>query len=113
MQIQVVILSQHSIFAEGIANRLRQYPKDVAVNFVDPQDDVYMDEIKSIQPSAVILDAAAPANPQCCLLCELLMALTWVTIIRLDIAKDDAQIIQSRQQEMAEVLDILRAIKQS
>ena len=113
MQIQVVILSQHSIFAEGIANRLRQYPREVVVHFIDPQDTDYLDEIKSIQPSAVILDAAAPTNAQCCLLCELLLAIPAVTIVRLEAEKEDVQIVQSRQQEMAKVLDILRVIKQS
>lgn len=111
--IRVVILSKRSIFAEGVASRLRQYPQEVNVSFVDPQGENYLEEIEAIHPDAVLIDAAAPTNAQCCLLCELLIVLPEVTIIRLDTEKNDVQVVRSSKQEMVAILDILSTLKQS
>jgi DNA-binding NarL/FixJ family response regulator len=65
---RIAILSGHSLFAEGIASRLRQYPQQVDVCFVDPQQLDYVEQLTEIQPAAVIIDAQDSRTTQCCLL---------------------------------------------
>jgi DNA-binding NarL/FixJ family response regulator len=113
MQNRIVILSGHSLFAEGVASRLRQYPQRVDVRFVDPQQLDYVDQITNIQPSAVIVDAADTYTTQCCVLCDLLSALENVTIVRLEAQQKDIRIITSVRQQFAEVRDILDILDQS
>ena len=96
MQMPFVILSNHSLFAEGVASRLREYPQRVDVSFVDPQQPDYVEQIKVIRPAAILVDAADTDNTQCCLLCDLLMSFSNVTIIRLAAQRKDIQIITSR-----------------
>ncbi len=110
---RLIILSNHSLFAEGVASRLRQYPERVDVRFVDPQQADYLEQIKEIRPSAVIVDAADTDRTQCCLLCDLLMALVNVTLIRLEVQHKDIQIVTSSQYPLTEVRDILDIIEQS
>ena len=109
---RLIILSDHSLFAEGVASRLRQYPERVEIHFVDPQQADYLDQIKENRPCAVIIDAADADRSQCCLLCDLLMALTNVTIIRLEVQHKDIQIVTSSQHHLAEVVDILDIVEQ-
>ena len=113
MPSRIVILSNHSLFIEGIASRLRQYPERVDVRFVDPQQADYLEQIKAVQPSAVIIDAADTDSTQCCLLCDLLMALANVTIIRLKLQNQDIQVVTSSQHPLTEARDIIDIVERS
>ena len=110
---RLVILSNHTLFAEGIASRLRQYPERVETHFVNPQQADYLAQIKQICPSAVIIDAADTDSTQCCLLCDLLMALVNVTLIRIEVQSKDIQLISSSQHPLAEVRDIIDIVERS
>ncbi len=107
---RLIILSNHTLFAEGVASRLRQYPERVDVSFVDPQQADYLEQIKKKYPSAVIMDATDTDSSQCCLLCDLLSALENVTIVRLDVQQKDIRVITSMQHRFNEVRDILDII---
>ncbi|MBC8506033.1 MAG: hypothetical protein ISR58_16460 [Anaerolineales bacterium] len=39
MRQQVVILSDHSLFSEGVASRFGQFPERVSLEFVNRQDE--------------------------------------------------------------------------
>ena len=110
---RLIILSNHSLFAEGVASRLLQYPERVDFRFVDSQQADYLEQIKEIQPYAVIIDAADADSTQCCLLCALLMALVNITLIRLEVQHKDIQIVTSSQHPLVEVRDILDIVEQS
>lgn len=110
---RIVILSGHSLFAEGVASRLRQYPQRVDVCFVDPQQLDYVDQISVLRPSAVIIDAADTNATQRCVLCDLLSALENVTIVHLEVQQKDIRVITSVRQQFTEVRDILDIIEQS
>ena len=110
---RLVILSNHSLFAEGVASRLLQYPERVDFRFVDPQQADYLEQIQKIRPSAVILDAADTDSNQCCTICDLLMALVNVTIIRLEAQSKDIQIVTSSQYPLNEVRDIIDIVERS
>ncbi len=110
MSNRLIILSNHSLFTEGVASRLRQYPEHVDLRFVNPQQADYIEQISLIRPAAVIMDAADKDTTQCCVLCDLLTALEDVTIIRLDVQQKDIRVIKSMQKQFDEVRDILDII---
>jgi DNA-binding NarL/FixJ family response regulator len=107
---RIVILSSHSLFIEGVASRLRQYPQRVEVRFVDPQLPDYIEQIDGIRPSAVILDAADTQTTQCCLLCELLIATPNITVVRLMVDQKDVQVIASKRQCFEGVQDLIEIL---
>lgn len=113
MSKRIIILSGHSLLAEGIASRLRQYPQRADVRFVDPQQLDYVEQIAALQPSAIIIDAADTDTTQSCVLCDLLLTLENVTILRLEVQQKDIRVITSVQQQFDEVRDILDIIDQS
>ena len=102
MQQQVVILSDHSIFSQGVASRFSQYPERVQLHFVNPQDDDSFDRIAVIEPDAVILSASEADMKEQCTLCDLVSAFPSIRIIRLAVDQDPVQVITSQQTEINE-----------
>jgi DNA-binding NarL/FixJ family response regulator len=106
-RVSVVILSGHSLFAEGIASRLQQHIEQVDVVFVDPDQETYLDRLAEIQPSTVFIDALDEKTTQCCLLCELLIAFPEITLVRLTVDQEDVQFIASQKHCFEEVQDLI------
>ena len=107
MRQQVVILSDYSIFAEGVASRFEQFPERVALHFVHSKDEDSFDQIAAIQPDAVILSASEADMKEQCLLCDLISAFPSIRIIRLTVDQDPVQVITSKQSQIKEVRDLL------
>lgn len=109
----VVILSDHSLFIEGVTNRLRQYLHQVELKVVDPRQPDAMAQIIALQPSTVILDVTNPEITQLCSLTKLLLSLATVKVIRLDLRQDQIQIVTSEQRPAVEVRDLVEVIEPS
>ncbi len=107
MRQQVVILSDHSLFAQGVASRFAQYPERVHLHFVNPRDDDSYDQIAAIQPDAVILSSSEADMKENCLLCDLISTFPSIRIIRLAVDNDPVQVITSQQSQLNEVRDLL------
>jgi len=107
MRTHVVILSGHSLFAEGIASRLQQYAEQIDVVFVDPGQDEYLERVEKFQPSTVFIDAQDSKTNQCCLLCELLIEFPNITLVRLTVDQKDVQVIRSKKQQFDDVQDLV------
>ena len=113
MPSQVVILSKHSLFAQGVASRFEQYPDRVKFHFVDPQEHDYMERITELHPSAVVLNASEVDWKRRCLLCALLSAIQEITIIRLSVDALPVQVIRSQQSQLNEVRDLLDLLNET
>ncbi len=109
-QIHVVILSSHSLFAEGVANRLRQYLQQVELEIVDSQQPDVMTQLVTSQPSIVILDISDPGVIQRCSLSKLLLSVPDLKVIRLDLEHEQAQVVTSQQRPAALVRDLAQVI---
>ena len=107
MRTRVVILSGHSLFAEGIASRLQQYAEQVEVVFIDPGQDEYLERVDHLQPSTVFIDALDSKTNQCCMLCELLIEFPNITLVRLTVDQKDVQVISSKKQQFDDVQDLV------
>jgi DNA-binding NarL/FixJ family response regulator len=109
---RVVVISDRSLFAEGVASRLMQFRDRVDVRLVDPGDENYLEQVAKLQPTAVIIDARDVQVTQCCLLCDLLLSLPTITILRLSADHQDIQVVTSVQQQFDTVRDLMHIIAQ-
>jgi len=107
----IVILSSHSLFTDGVASRLREYPQRIDVRFVDPQQPDYVEQINAIQPAAIVIDAANEESPQCCPLCDLLVSFSNLTIFYLEAQQNDIQIVTSVRHSLNEIRDLIEIVE--
>ncbi len=107
---RVVILSGHSLFAEGIASRLRQHPEALDLHIVDPHVPGAIDQVAAAHPSAVIVDATDLEAEQLCPLSSLLVQLPALKVIRLDPQRNQIQVVTSAERIVTEVRDLLEVI---
>ncbi len=107
----IVILSSHLLFAESIANRLRQYLQQVALKIVDPRQPEAMAQIIAARPSIVILDVTDAEVNQFCSLSRLLLSLPGGKVIRLDPHQEQIQVVTSEQHPAVEVRDLIEVIE--
>ena len=113
MRRRVVILSGQSLFAEGVAHRLRQYLQGVEFEILDPRQPDVMARIAAFQPTTVILDSADSECSEFCSLSGLLFAFPKLKIICLDPQGDRARVVSSEQCPVANVRDLVDAIVRS
>jgi DNA-binding NarL/FixJ family response regulator len=107
---QVVILSGQTLFAEGIASRLQQFPQKVAVSILNPEGMQTLERISQAQPAAVIIEASEPRDDTLCSLCTLLTTIPGLKVIRLDPEHSDVQIITSTHLRAADVRDLVELL---
>jgi len=104
---RVIVFSGHTIYMEGVVNRLRQLPHSGEFHFIDAQYGDYIRKVTELQPSVVIIDAAAEGDSQSCLLCDLLNAFSALTIIRLKVQEKDVQVITSSPHALENAQDLI------
>ena len=106
----MVILSGKSLFAEGIASRLRQFPQRVDVSILDPLEGDPISRVGRDHPAAVIIDGSEPKTDTYCSLCELLFNNPGLKVIRLDPEQSVVQIVTSAQLKASDVRDLVELI---
>jgi acyl-CoA synthetase (AMP-forming)/AMP-acid ligase II len=113
VQTSVVILSGHSLFAEGVASRLRQHLQRVELKVVDPRQTDAMAQIVAARPSTVILDVFDPEATQIFSLSKLLLLFPALKVIRLDSQQQKIQVVTSEQRWVDEIGELIDMIEQS
>ncbi len=107
---RIVILSGQSLFAEGIASRLKEYPHEINVAVVDPDGPDCFELISAHKPSVIILDASDGITTALCPLNRLLALVPDLKVIHLDSQKEQVQVVTSEQHEAAGVDDLIRML---
>ena len=107
----VVILSGHTLFAEGVATRLGKQTDRVKVHVVDSSQESALEQVASVQPAAVILDATDPDATRNCPLNLLFQALPAVRAIRLDPESNQIQVVTSEQRQAADIAELIDVIQ--
>jgi DNA-binding NarL/FixJ family response regulator len=110
VQTRIVILSSRSLFTEGIASRLRQHAEQFEVHHVDSRQADALDQVVSVQPATVIIDASDEEVSQRCSIGAMVDALPSVKIIRLDPQQEHVQVVTSEQRQAGEVRDLIDLI---
>jgi DNA-binding NarL/FixJ family response regulator len=112
-QIRVVILSSRSIFAEGVASRLRQHLETQDVDVIDVRQQTALERILDDQPSTVILDVSDPEVATGDWLDPLLSALPRLQVVCLDPLQDRMQLVTSQQHPVGQVDELIDIIKKN
>jgi hypothetical protein len=90
-----IVFLSHSIFVEGVVNRLGQHHPYLEVHFIDPFQESYIDRILGIKPTMAVIDSEQGKGDKSCVLCNLLEAFPEITILRLKAQERDVQVISS------------------
>ena len=109
----IVILSDRSLFIEGVTNRLQQYLHQVTLKIIDPRQPDVMAQIIASQPSVVLLDGTDAKSAEFCSLSKLMTSLPVLKIIHLNLQQKNIQVITSEQHPAAEVRDLVGVIEQA
>jgi hypothetical protein len=107
---RVVILSGRSLFAEGIALRLRQSLAAADLRSVDAAAPDAVAQVVDAQPTTIIMDGTDPDVRCHAALGPLLSALPALRIICVDPEQDRMQVVTSEQRDADQVLDLLSVI---
>lgn len=110
MRTCVVILSGHSLFADGVASQLRRHVQELELEVVDVRQPDAMAQIIAARPSTVILDATDPEIARLHLLSKLPLALPELKVICLNSQQEQIQVITSEQLSADQVRDLLDVI---
>ncbi len=109
MKALVVVLSNRSLFAEGVASRLQNYPDRVEVKYLAPEQSDTLEQLKALQPSVVILDATEE-NILHCSLNAIFAELPTLKIVRLNSQREQVQIVTSERHSASVVHELLDII---
>ena len=107
MRRRVVILSGHSLFAEGVACRLRQHPQELELEVVDIRQPDALARILAVRPSAVILDITDSEVARLGLMSRLPLVLPELKIVCLNSQQEHIQVVTSEQIPVDQVRDLL------
>lgn len=110
-QTRVVILSGRSIFAEGVAARLRQNLLNDEIQVIDAQQPDAIQRLIAYRPRQVILEATDETVARHCPLESLLSALPDLRVIRLDPQQESIQVVTSQQHSIGHIRDLMDVIQ--
>jgi hypothetical protein len=108
-----VILSGHSLFAEGVASRLQTHLDRLDLQVVDINEEDVLSKVVSLKPATVILDAIDSETGDVMPLSKLLNALPEVTVIHLDPQQSQVRVVTSSERMLGEVKDLIEVIQES
>jgi hypothetical protein len=110
-QAQFVVFSSRSLFAEGMAARLRQHLGEHDLVQIDARQPNALQQVIAAEPVAVILDASDEEVNQLAPLSVLLNALPALHIVRLDPQRDEIQVVTSKRREAGQAQDLIDILK--
>jgi DNA-binding NarL/FixJ family response regulator len=108
---KVVILTDYSLLAQGIASRLRQSSHSLEVELVDTRRPDVMSEVVRLQPQVVIFGSREVENSNICPLRELFSSLPNLMVIKVSLDNSNIQLIQSGQYKAAEFSDLVNMLE--
>ncbi len=107
---KIVILTNHSLLADGLISRLREYPDSLELWVFDANQVDVLTQIVAVQPSVVILEESEAQQLETCSLKQILSVLPNLMVIYLRLGQQDIQVIESEPypaKEVREVVDII------
>lgn len=107
---RVILLSDHTLFAEGIQTWLQQNQDGVEFQIVEGSNPEALTQVIAACPVAVILDDSVLDHSNLITLDRLLKALPSVRIIRLDACSEKIQVIDCERLSLAKVSDLVDLI---
>jgi DNA-binding NarL/FixJ family response regulator len=106
-------LSSRSIFAEGLASRLRQHLEAQDIDVIDIRQETALARVIDDQPATVILDVSDPEVANGDWLDTLLSALPKLQVVCLDPLQDRMQVVTSRHGPVGQVDELIDLIQKN
>ena len=113
MPVRVVVLSHRSLFANGIASRLRDHTDLVEAHTVEAGQPDALERLRALHPAIVVMGAADTSAVEAVRLASLLDTLPEVKVIRLDPGSDDVRVyncVRHRAQGIGELIEVMRQV---
>jgi len=111
MNARIVILTNHSLFVEGIISSLTRQPEHIDLQVVDLSHPNALAQVVSACPTVIILDDSYPEALRPFTLQELIQLIPELTIIRLDHQKLQIQVMSCKQHMVDEIRDLIDLIE--
>jgi len=108
---RVIVLSRHSLFAEGISNRLRQRAENIELHNIDSRDPDVLAKVIDMHPAAVILDGSDSELDRLCPMATVFEALPSLKFLRIDPQYHHVQVVTSEQHPAEEIGDLIGLIQ--
>lgn len=108
---KVVILTDYSLLAQGIASRLRQSSHSLDVELVDFRRPDVLNEVVRLMPQVVIFASREVENSNICPLRELFDSLPNLLVIKVSLDDSNIQLIQSGQYRAADFSDLVHLLE--
>ena len=111
MESKIAILTGHSLLADGLVSRLRDYPEAAELKVFDGQEPDILNQLIAFKPSVLILEEEGTQSNNACSLKKILALLPNLLVIYLHLGRPEVQVIQSEQcpaNGVKELLEIIR-----
>ena len=103
---RVLVLTAHSLFTEGVANRLGQESERIDLEVVDSSDAAAVSKVMQDTPTVVLFEAH-DVNVECVSPLVELLGKSEVRVIRLDPVRDEVQVVTSHRRSLEEPKDLI------
>jgi hypothetical protein len=110
---KVVVLTDYSLLAQGIASRLRQSARSLEVEVIDFRQADMLDALVHIQPDVVILGSRDVEQSNQCQLGSLFNVLPNLMVIEVNLDNSNVQLIRSGQVNAADISGLVRMLESS
>ena len=111
MESKIAILTGHSLLADGLVSRLRDYPEAAELKVFDGRELDILNQLIAFKPSVLILEEEETQSNNACSLKKILALLPNLLVIYLHLGRPEVQVIQSEQcpaNGVKELLEIIR-----
>ena len=108
---KVVVLTDYSLLAQGIASRLRQSSRSLEVIVLDFRQANVLEELVKLQPQAVIYGSRDVEKSDQCPLGSLFNVLPNLMVIELSLDNSNIQLIRGGQYNAAEFTDLVSMLE--
>lgn len=112
MELKVAMLTGHSLFADGLVSKLREYSNSFELRVFDDQPDT-VKELAAFHPFAVILEDNGTQPTRSWSLQQLLGILPGLMIIFLNLGQSEIMVIHGEQYAANGALELMEIIQQS
>ena len=106
----IVILSARSLFADGIASKLRQVGHDLELSVMDPRQPGVIEQLIAAQPAVVIMDGTDRELAELIPLGQLVASLPTIRVIWLNPEQEAIRLVTCEQRVATSVSDLIEMI---
>ena len=113
MESRIAILTAHSLLADGLVSRLRDYPEVAELKVFDGRTPDVLHQLAAFKPLVLILEEDEASSANATSLKQILAVLPSLLVIYLHLGRPEVQVIQSEPYPANGVKELLEIIRLS